>query len=133
MPIDLDRVVGAELPAGTASWDADDVILYHLGAGAGAPPDDAGELEYAFEGKLKVLPSFAVVPVFGALFGLTQLEGLDVNLAMLLHGEQDIEGHLASIAERRNRKALPDDNTDNIRRQRRVTGESGTPMHIESP
>jgi acyl dehydratase len=91
VPIDLGKVVGAELPVATSSWQPDDVILYHLGVGAGVPPDDPNELEYVYEGKLKVLPSFAVVPVFSALYGLAGLDGFDVNFAMLLHGEQDVE------------------------------------------
>lgn len=93
MPIDLEKVVGAELPAATSSWTCDDVILYQLGAGAGVPPDDPEELRYAYERDLKVLPSFAVIPVFGALSGLGGLDGFDVNFAMLLHGEQDVELH----------------------------------------
>lgn len=91
MPIDIDRVVGAEMPAAAGSWTPRDVILYHLGVGAGVPATDANELEYAYEANLKVLPSFAVQPVFPMLFGLAGVPGLEINLAMLLHGEQDIE------------------------------------------
>ena len=93
MSIDREKVLGAELPAGAASWGPDDVILYHLGLGAGAAPTDPNELAYTYERDLKVLPSFAVIPVFGALGGLGGLDGFDVNFAMLLHGEQDIEIH----------------------------------------
>lgn len=93
MPIDLDKVVGAELPPTTAAWTPEDVILYHLGVGAGSAPTDANELEYAREAKLKVLPSFAVVPVFDSLYGLAGLDGFDVNFAMLLHGEQEVDVH----------------------------------------
>jgi acyl dehydratase len=93
VPIDLDRVLGAELPSGTFSWDEDRVILYHLGIGAGDPPTDPGELSYVYEANLKVLPTFASIVAFPTMFGLTQVDGLDVNLAMLLHGEQDIELH----------------------------------------
>jgi acyl dehydratase len=91
VPIDLDKVLGAELPGAVATWDADDVILYHLGVGAGVPPTDDTELEYTYEARLKVLPSFGVLPVFGALAGLVGLEGLSFNPMMLLHGEQEIE------------------------------------------
>jgi acyl dehydratase len=91
VPIDLDKVLGAELPGAVATWDADDVILYHLGVGAGVPPTDDNELEYTYEARLKVLPSFGVLPVFGALAGLVGLEGLSFNPMMLLHGEQEIE------------------------------------------
>lgn len=93
MPIDPERVVGAALPATTASWDADDVILYHLGIGAGDPPTDPGELQYTYERGLKVLPSYAVLPAMGALLELLSMDGMDVSLATLLHGEQDLEIH----------------------------------------
>ncbi len=56
-------------------------------------PTDPGELEYTYEKNLKVLPSFGVIPVFGALGGIGNVPGLQFNFAMLLHGEQDIELH----------------------------------------
>lgn len=93
MPIDPKKALGAELPAGTAEWGPERVILYHLGIGAGNPPTEPGELEYAYEKKLKVLPSFGVVPVFSALAGVANVEGLDFNPVMLVHGEQDLELH----------------------------------------
>jgi acyl dehydratase len=93
MPIDPSKALGAEVGGGEGSWTQDDVILYHLGVGAGVPATDANELEYAYEKNLKVLPSFGVIPVFGALGGLGAVPGLEFNFAMLLHGEQDIEIH----------------------------------------
>ncbi|MDX1447626.1 MAG: MaoC/PaaZ C-terminal domain-containing protein [Acidimicrobiia bacterium] len=93
MPIDVDRVAGADLPATRHSWDVDDVILYHLGVGAGDPPTDPGELAYVYEGSLKVLPTFATVPMFASMMGILNLEGLDVNPAMILHGEQSVRLH----------------------------------------
>lgn len=93
MPIDVEKVVGAELAEATSSWDADDVILYHLGLGAGVPQTDANELAYTYEKDLKVLPSFAVIPAFGAMVGFGAVEGFDINYAMLLHGEQEVEIH----------------------------------------
>src|SRR5438270_13925007 len=91
MPIDVEKVVGAELPGGVAEWDEDKVILYHLGVGAGVPPTDAGELQYTYESSpLKVLPSFGVITVFQMLGGLVGLEGLSFNPMMLLTGEQDL-------------------------------------------
>jgi acyl dehydratase len=93
MPIDVASVVGAELPATVSSWSVDDVILYHLGLGAGAKPTDPGELEYCYEANLKVLPSFGVVPVFGTLMGIMTVPGMQVNPMMILHGEQDLEIH----------------------------------------
>ena len=93
MPIDLEKALGAVLPAGSFSWTEKDVILYHLGLGAGNPPTDPNELAYTYEPKLKVLPSYAVVPAFPALAGVMAVDGLSFNLMMLLHGEQDTEIH----------------------------------------
>jgi acyl dehydratase len=91
MPIDPEKAAGAELPAGEASWTPDDVILYHLGVGAGANPTAAKELEYTYEKNLKVLPSYGVIPVFGSMGRLGQVPGIQINFALVLHGEQDLE------------------------------------------
>jgi len=91
MPIDVDKVLGAELAPFTSEWDESRIILYHLGVGAGNPPTDPGELAYTYEAGLKVLPSFATVPPFQGMMAVSQVEGLDVNLALLLHGEHEIE------------------------------------------
>jgi acyl dehydratase len=95
MPVDRDKAVGASTGEREGGWEVDDVILYHLGIGAGVPPTDPSELEYTYEKKLKVLPSFAVVaggrrPTATSGF---KLPGIEFNLAQLLHGEQDIEIH----------------------------------------
>ena len=99
MPIDPGKALGHVIAGGEGSWTKDDVILYHLGVGAGVPATDPNELEYCYEKNLKVLPSFGVIPVFGALGGLGQVPGLEFNFAMLLHGEQDIEIHKPIPAE----------------------------------
>jgi acyl dehydratase len=91
MPIDVERALGATLPPVETGWDQDRVILYHLGVGAGVPPTEPGELAYTYEGSLKVLPSFGTIPPFGSMMGVAGVEGMDVNLALLLHGEQDLE------------------------------------------
>jgi acyl dehydratase len=91
MAIDPDRALGAELSPCTHRWDSDNVILYHLGVGAGTPPTDPQELAYTYEPKLRVLPSFAVLPAASLLASLAQVPGLEVDLATLLHGEQDVE------------------------------------------
>ena len=93
MPIDVDKILGAELPAATWDWGPDQVILYHLGVGAGVPATDDNELDYTYEARLKVLPSFGVLPVFGMLGGMVGIEGMSFNPMMLLHGEQDITIH----------------------------------------
>jgi acyl dehydratase len=93
MPIDPSKARGATLPESETSYTKDQVILYHLGVGAGVPPTDAGELEYTYEKNLKVLPSFAVIPAFGSMGGIGSIPGLEFNLAMLLHGEQEVILH----------------------------------------
>ncbi len=93
MPIDPKLALGFALPAVEASWDPDQVILYHLGVGAGDPPTAKNELEYTYEGNLKVLPSFGVIPVFKAITAVGAIPGLKFNPMMLLHGEQDLTIH----------------------------------------
>jgi acyl dehydratase len=93
MPIDLEKARTARPIESTASWTRDQVILYHLGVGAGARATDPRELEYTYEKNLKVLPSYGVIPVFGAMGGLGSMPGVQINFALVLHGEQDIEIH----------------------------------------
>jgi len=93
MPIDVHLALGHEMPATESSWDADQVILYHLGVGAGAVPTAPSELEYTYEGKLKVLPSFGVIPVFAAIMSVGNVPGLKFNPMLLLHGGQDLQVH----------------------------------------
>ncbi|HSJ82508.1 MAG TPA: MaoC/PaaZ C-terminal domain-containing protein [Acidimicrobiia bacterium] len=93
MPIDLDQAVGAELPGTTFGWDEQDVILYHLGIGAGDPPTDPGELRYVYEGDLHVLPTYATIPQFPVMMSMGFAPGFDINPAMILHGEHEIVVH----------------------------------------
>ncbi|MDW7729735.1 MAG: MaoC/PaaZ C-terminal domain-containing protein [Bacillota bacterium] len=87
MPIDP-KLVGKELPPLEYVYSTRDVILYALGIGAGAEPD---ELKFVYEGELETIPTYGVIPPFGALMGIVGMEGMDFNLAMLLHGEQYLE------------------------------------------
>jgi 3-hydroxyacyl-CoA dehydrogenase/3a,7a,12a-trihydroxy-5b-cholest-24-enoyl-CoA hydratase len=90
MPIDLDKAVGAELTPLTYEYDQNKVILYALGVGAGA---DADDLKFVYENPpgLSVLPTYGVIPPFPALMGLLAVPGVEINLLMLLHGEQYLE------------------------------------------
>jgi acyl dehydratase len=90
MAIDPQQARGAQLPVVSTTYTRDQVILYHLGIGAGVPPTDPDELAYTYEKNLKVLPSFAVIPAMGSLPGLARVPGLEFNWAMLLHGEQEV-------------------------------------------
>jgi acyl dehydratase len=88
MPIDVTKATTAEPRRAELAWTHKDVLLYHLGIGAGA--DD---LRYTFESPaLQVLPSFATVAggALAAAGGLS-MPGIDVDLATVLHGGQRID------------------------------------------
>lgn len=90
MPIDVAKAAGAEMPALDFDYDHKTVILYALGVGAGADPDD---LKFVYENPpgLSVLPTFGVVPPFPSLMSLFGVEGIEINPMMILHGEQYLE------------------------------------------
>ncbi len=96
MPIDPSVAIGAEVGSTTFSWTESDVLLYHLGIGAGSRPDDnvsPAALRYTLEGPaLQVLPSFGVVvPTFHETDPPPlDLPGCDINLAQVVHGSQSI-------------------------------------------
>jgi acyl dehydratase len=70
----------------TYSWK--DCVLYALGVGAKTD----GELDFLFEAAgPKVLPTFAVVPSFSAMANVAGRLG--ANMAMVVHGEQNIVLH----------------------------------------
>ncbi len=91
MPIDIEAALASQLPARQFAWDEDRVILYHLGLGAGAPPTDPRELSYTYEGNLAVLPSFGTIAAYSSMGAISTARGVDINWALLLHGEQDLE------------------------------------------
>jgi acyl dehydratase len=95
MPIDAAKALAAEPRSGEISWTAKDVLLYHLGIGAGLPATDPDELRYTLESRLHVLPSFATVAGSGApgvISGLS-MPGIEVDLARVLHGGQNLTIH----------------------------------------
>ena len=96
MPIDPAVAIGADLGSRKFSWDSSDVLLYHLGIGAGSRPGDQlspESLRYTLDGPtLQVLPSFGVVvPTFHETDPPPlDLPGCDINLAQVVHGSQSI-------------------------------------------
>jgi acyl dehydratase len=83
MSVDL-SMVGKRLQSTQFTYGEKDVMLYALGIGAGTH-----ELQLTYEGDLKVLPTFGVIPAFPALFAMGSV--MSVNPMMVLHGEQRIE------------------------------------------
>lgn len=86
MALDLSLVDKPSEPVRfTYGWK--DVVLYALGIGA-----KKDELDYLYEGRgPKVIPSFAVVPMFEPMFQLVGRTGGD--LAMIVHGAQRVRVH----------------------------------------
>ncbi|QLE71853.1 3-alpha,7-alpha,12-alpha-trihydroxy-5-beta-cholest-24-enoyl-CoA hydratase [Streptomyces rectiverticillatus] len=94
MPIDVRRAVAAAPRSTSLTWDHKDVLLYHLGIGAGTPATDPDELRYTLESRLHVLPSFATVAGGGvAQAGGLSAPGIDIDLAAVLHGGQSLDVH----------------------------------------
>jgi len=100
MPIDPDVAIGAELPDRSFAWTSSDVLLYHLGIGAGSRAGDNLDpraLRYTLDtptsgGHLQVLPSFGIVaPTFHETDPPPlDLPGCDISLSQVVHGSQSI-------------------------------------------
>ncbi|MEZ4368553.1 MAG: MaoC/PaaZ C-terminal domain-containing protein [Kofleriaceae bacterium] len=83
-------LVGTSTDPITTTYTWRDTVLYALGVGARLPD----ELSYVNElDGPKVLPTFAVVPSFTAMFKVASQLG--ANMAMVVHGEQTIRLHRA--------------------------------------
>ncbi|MFF4790518.1 MaoC/PaaZ C-terminal domain-containing protein [Streptomyces sp. NPDC001276] len=95
MSIDAAQALAAGPRTVEISWSPRDVLLYHLGIGAGLPATDPGELRYTLETRLHVLPSFATVAGGGSpgVISVLSMPGVDVDLARVLHGGQSLTVH----------------------------------------
>ena len=78
--------IGKRIGPLTREYKWKDVVLYALGVGAGF--DD---LEYCYENRLKVIPSFSIATVYEFLAEVAM--NSNVDLSGILHGEQDIIFH----------------------------------------
>ena len=85
MALNLDSI-GKKIGPLTKDYDWKDLALYALGVGAGF--DD---LDYCYEERLKVVPSYAVAAIFDFLAQVAITSG--ANLAGILHGEHEIVFH----------------------------------------
>ena len=81
----LADAAGVQLNPMEFEYTERDTMLYALGVGA-------TELDFVYERNLKALPSFAVIPAFPAMAGMTSA-GIEINLVMVLHGEQSFRIH----------------------------------------
>ena len=79
-------LIGLEFEPVPVKWNDNDIMLYNIAVGC--TPDN--DLDYLYEGKgPRVVPSYGVIPGMTCLAGLNQ--HVDINLMMILHGEQSIE------------------------------------------
>lgn len=85
MALNLDAV-GQKLGPLTKTYTWKDVALYALGVGAGE-----SDLQYCYEKDLKVIPSFSIAAIFDILAQIGVKS--NVNLAGVLHGEQELIFH----------------------------------------
>jgi len=85
MPLNLDSV-GKKIGPMTSQYTWKEAVLYALGVGAGFD-----ELEYVYENRLKIIPSFAVPLAYPFFAEVVARSG--INLAGLLHAEQETVFH----------------------------------------
>ncbi len=85
MALNMDAI-GRKIGPLRKDYDWKDVVLYALGVGAGFD-----ELDYTYEKNLKVIPSFSIAAIFDFL-GQVGVAS-NVNLAGILHGEQELIFH----------------------------------------
>jgi acyl dehydratase len=99
MPIDPQKAIGADLGQRSFSWTASDVLLYHLGIGAGGRTGDnldPSVLRWTTERTdLQVLPSFGVVaPTFHETEAPSvEMPGVQISLSQVVHGSQSVTVH----------------------------------------
>jgi len=85
MALNLDAI-GKQIGPISKDYSWKDAVLYALGVGAGF-----SEIEYCYEKELKVLPSFSISTLYDFLPEMAVLS--NVNLAGILHGEQELVFH----------------------------------------
>jgi NAD(P)-dependent dehydrogenase (short-subunit alcohol dehydrogenase family)/acyl dehydratase/putative sterol carrier protein len=85
MALNLDAV-GKKIGPISKEYTWKDAVLYALGVGAGF-----SDLEYCYEKDLKVIPSFSITTIYDTMPEALALTS--VNLAGILHGEQELVFH----------------------------------------
>ena len=110
MALNLDAV-GEKIGPVRRQYSWKDAVLYALGVGAGF-----SDLDYCYEKDLKVIPSFGITTLYD--FIPQMLSASNINLAGILHGEQELifhqpippdgefitEGHIANYYDKGKKK-----------------------------
>lgn len=96
MPLDYQRLKGWREPPLRHAWGANDSMLYALGLGLGADPNDTAQLRFVYEEGLQALPTLATVlaPRFGWLYRT----GAGIDPVQCVHGQQSLRMHRPLLA-----------------------------------
>ncbi len=78
--------IGKKIGPFTKAYTWKDAVLYALGVGAGF-----SDLDYCYEKDIKVIPSFGIITIYDFMSELVAAS--NVNLAGVLHGEQELIFH----------------------------------------
>ncbi len=87
MALNLESI-GKKIGPYTRDYTWNDVALYAMGVGAGF-----SDLEYCYEKDLKVIPSFSFASIADFQFISSIAQSAQLNLAGILHGEQELIFH----------------------------------------
>ena len=87
MALNLESI-GKKIGPYTRDYTWNDVALYAMGVGAGF-----SDLEYCYEKDIKVIPSFSFASIADFQFLSSIAETAQLNLAGILHGEQELIFH----------------------------------------
>ena len=86
MTIQLDKLLGFDIPEVEQQLTRRDTILYALGVGLGADPMDGNQLRYVYEQNLQALPTMAIILGYP---GPWHAKGdLGITRSHVVHGEQ---------------------------------------------
>ena len=85
MALNLDGI-GKKLGPVTRQYSWRELVLYALGVGAGYD-----ELDFVYENRLQVLPSFAILSIYDFFSEFMATSG--VNLMGIVHGEHELILH----------------------------------------
>lgn len=91
MAIDYDRLKAWPFQPIEQTYSERDAMLYALGLGLGADPDDPAQLDFVYEKNLKVLPTMAMVLGTPRFWQSDPRTGIDA--VRVVHGEQALVVH----------------------------------------
>lgn len=89
--MNLEKLLAREFPQIEHTLSERDAMLYALGIGVGQRPLEAADLQFCYEGGLKVFPSIVNVLAHPGLW--VKDPAIEIDWVKLLHGEQSFQIH----------------------------------------